>query len=64
MRHAPDMPKLDEDRAAGVMDGVGDAPPARDLRVGINAGRMDIALTLLRDLRRFADDQPALARWR
>jgi hypothetical protein len=52
------MPKLDEDRAAGVMDGIGNAPPARNLRFSINARRVDIALALLRDLRRFADDQP------
>src|SRR6516225_3857539 len=57
MRHAADMPKLQEHPAAGRVHGVSDAFPASDLFGAMNAGRSWIADALRRDLRGFADDQ-------
>ena len=40
------------------MYGIRDGPPTFDLRLRIDAGRILIALTLLRDLRGLGDDEP------
>ena len=50
VRHAPDVPELDDDLAAGRVHRVGDLAPAFDLRVGIDSRRPQIALALPRDL--------------
>ncbi len=57
VRNSPDMPELEEHMAAVGVDGVGDAPPGLDLRLGEAARRPDIALALLADLRRLGDDE-------
>lgn len=41
------------------MHGVGDLAPALDLSLSVDAGRVLVALSLLRDLRGFGDDQPS-----
>ena len=51
------MPKLEEDFAAGRMDGGSDFSPAFDLSRAINSRGPHIALALLRNLRGFGDDQ-------
>ncbi len=58
VRDAADMPELDEDAAALFMHAVGDLAPACDLLLGIDAGRILIALALLRDLAGFGDQKP------
>ncbi|MEY9576095.1 hypothetical protein ABIE88_003671 [Bradyrhizobium diazoefficiens] len=64
MRDAADMPELDEDLAAALMDLVGDFAPAGDLVLGVDAGGVLVALALLRNLARFGDQEaPADARW-
>ena len=57
VRDAADMPELDEDAAAALVHAIGDLAPARDLFLRIDAGRVLIALALLRDLARFGDQQ-------
>ena len=52
------MPQLHRDAPALGMHGVGDPPPAGDLLGVVDAGRVEIALTLGADLRRLGDDQP------
>jgi len=49
------MPELDEDAAAARVHVVGDLAPAGDLFPGVDAGRVLVALALLRDLARFGD---------
>src|SRR5258708_30580605 len=44
------------------MHGIGDFPPASDVRIVINAGRAKIATTGQRDWRRFRNDKTALRR--
>ena len=51
------MPQLHNDAPTLGMHGVGDPPPAGDLRGIVDAGRVDIALALGADLRRLGDDQ-------
>ncbi len=51
MALAADMPQLEEDAAILGMHGIGDALPANDLLVGIDAGRTEIAAALDRDWR-------------
>jgi hypothetical protein len=48
MGDASDMPKLQEDQAAGLVHRVGYEAPALDLFAAVNAGRPGIALSLLR----------------
>ena len=57
MRDAADMPELQEDPPALGVHGVGDLAPAVDLRLGVDAGRVLIALALLRDLGGLGDEQ-------
>ena len=57
VRNPADMPELDVDVAAALMNAIGDLAPARDLLLGVDAGRVLIALALLRDLTRFGDQQ-------
>src|SRR6516165_668009 len=52
-----DMPDLDEDWAAALVHKIGDLAPAGNLLLRIDAGRVLIALALLRDLARFGDQQ-------
>ena len=57
VRDAADMPDLDEDAPAFFMHAVGDLAPACDLLLGIDAGRILIALALLRNLAGFGDQK-------
>ncbi len=57
MRNAPDMPELDEDAPAALVHAVGDLAPPGHLFFRVDAGRVLIALTLLRDLARLGDEQ-------
>jgi hypothetical protein len=57
MRDAADMPDLDEDAPAALMHAIGDLAPACDLLLRIDAGRVLIALALLRDLAGFRDQE-------
>ena len=57
MRDTPDMPELKEDAAAALMDAVRHLAPACNLLLGIDAGRVLIALALLRNLRCLAHQQ-------
>src|SRR5437763_4886031 len=52
------MPDLDKDTPAALMHAVGDFSPARDLLFRIDAGRILIALALLRDLAGFGYQEP------
>src|SRR5262249_50234611 len=47
----------DEDVSATFMDAVRDFTPTGHLLLRVNAGRVLVALTLLRDLARFGDQQ-------
>ena len=58
VRDAADMPELDEDLAAALMHLIGDLAPAGDLVLGVDAGRVLVALALLRDLACFGDQKP------
>ena len=51
------MPELDEDASAALMHAVGHLAPAGDLFLRIDAGRVLIALALLRDLAGLGDQQ-------
>lgn len=51
------MPELDEDMTALGVHGVGHLLPTGDLFFGVDAGRVLIALALLRDLAGFGDQQ-------
>ena len=55
MGDAPDMPELEEDAAAGAVDGIGHAPPAVDLFRRVYPRRTGIADALRADLRGFGD---------
>jgi hypothetical protein len=55
------VPQLAEDRAALRVHGVCDLLPARDVRVGPDAGGVGPLCTLLADERRFRQDQACLA---
>jgi hypothetical protein len=57
MRDASDMPKLEEDFAAGAMHRFRNSPPTGNLLGGMDARHSDIADTLRADLRRFGDNQ-------
>ena len=57
VRDAADMPDLDEDAAAALVHAVGHLAPARDLFLRIDAGRVLIALALLRNLARLGHQQ-------
>jgi hypothetical protein len=57
MGDASDMPKLQEDQAAGLVHRVGYEAPALDLFAAVNAGRPGIALSLLRHLGRLRHDE-------
>ena len=57
VRDAADMPELDEDASAALMHAVGDLAPALDLLLRIDAGRVLVALALLRDLARLGDQK-------
>src|SRR4051794_22294217 len=57
MRDAADMPELQDDAAAGLVDSVGDALPALNLGLVMDAGGEGVALGLGRDLGRLRDDQ-------
>lgn len=52
MRYPTDMPELQEDVAALGMHRIGHLAPAVDLRLRVYAGRVLVALTLLRNLLR------------
>jgi hypothetical protein len=60
MRDAPHVPQLHEDAAAARVHGIGDLAPARNLRVVEDAGRVEEALRLRRDVGALGDDQPGL----
>src|SRR5262245_22146165 len=51
------MPDLDEDAPAALVDAIGDLAPGLDLLLRIDAGRILIALALLRDLARLGDQK-------
>ena len=51
------MPELKKHAASGAMHGIGDATPAGALLVGIDAGRVGTARTLLRNRCGFCDDE-------
>src|SRR5271168_902226 len=57
MGDAADMPELHEDAPAALVHAVGDLFPARDLLLGIDAGRVLIALALLRNLSGLGDQE-------
>src|SRR5690606_8248472 len=57
VRDAPDMPELEIDMAAALMDAIGDLAPACDLFLRVDARRVLIALALLRHLACFGDQQ-------
>jgi hypothetical protein len=59
MRHAPDMPELQENKSALGMNGIDDFPPAADLLNRIDAGRGRISASGSRHRRRLRDDQAA-----
>ena len=60
MRRAAGMPELGEHLAALAVDRVGDRLPARNLGIGIEAGRAEPTSSRGRHRGGFADDQPAL----
>ena len=62
MRDTPDMPELQENTAARLMNRVRDLPPAFDLLARPNTGRIGITDALRADDRRLRNDQPADAR--
>ncbi|MCY1441904.1 hypothetical protein D9M71_582430 [compost metagenome] len=51
------MPQLQENSSAFCVDGIGDLAPAINLRLRVDTGRILVALSLLRDLRGFGDQQ-------
>lgn len=57
MADTADMPKLNEDTSALGMDSIGHCAPASDLLGRVEAGRVLITLSLLRNLRRLGDDE-------
>ena len=57
MRDTTDVPELGGHQPTGLVDGIGDAAPARHLLGGVDAGGVHVALALGRDLRALADDQ-------
>jgi len=57
VRHAADMPQLQEDFSAFGVDGIGDCAPTVYLRLCVDPGGVLITLTLSGNLRRFADQQ-------
>ena len=57
VRDAADMPDLDEDAPALFVHAVGHLAPAGDLLLRIDAGRILIALALLRNLAGFRDQE-------
>jgi hypothetical protein len=56
VRHSACMPQLDDDGPALGVNRSRDGAPARDLPVGVAAGRIGVALGLSRNLRRLCDD--------
>src|SRR5207302_6948962 len=57
VRNAPDMPDLNVDAAAARVHAIRYLAPARDLLLRVDAGRVLITLTLLRDLARLGHQQ-------
>lgn len=57
MRNTADVPELQKDVSAFGMHHVGHFPPAVDLGLRIDAGRVLVALPFLRNLRAFRNDQ-------
>ncbi len=57
VRDAAHVPQLEKDAAAGIVDRLGHALPARDLFLRKDAGRARIALALLGNLRAFGHDE-------
>ncbi len=57
VRHPADVPELGGDPAAGVVDGVGDPPPAGYLLGAVDAGSVHVALPLGGDLGALGHDQ-------
>src|SRR5664279_5503225 len=57
MRDAADMPELHDDGPALGVNGVGDAPPTRDLLVAVDARCVEIPLAFGADLRGLGDDE-------
>ena len=51
------MPQLQENSPALCVDGIGDLAPSINLRLRVNPGGILIALSLLRDLRGFGNQQ-------
>ena len=64
MRDAPDVHELHHDLLVDVVDGVGDAPPARRLLVGVDAGSQQVALSVLGGLRASVMIIAFTSRWR
>src|ERR1700730_2273881 len=62
MRHPPDMPELEKDRAALGVYGIDDFPPSFDLLLGIDAGYAGAAETGYHHGRSFSDDEPTRRR--
>ena len=57
MRDATDVPELEEDAAAGGMNGLDDFFPSGDLFRGVDAGGVGVTVAERRDRGCFADDQ-------
>ena len=57
VRDPADVPELGGDEPAGLVHGVGDPAPARDLLVAVDAGGVHVALALRADLRALGDQQ-------
>jgi hypothetical protein len=60
VRLAAVVPELHEQHASFRMDGIGDAAPARDVRVLVDAGRAQVAAAVAGNVGRFGDDQATL----
>ena len=58
MRDAADVPQLHENAPARLVHRARRLAPALDLGLAVEAGRPDVALPLLADLRGLGDDQP------
>jgi hypothetical protein len=57
MRHPPDVPQLQKDPPAPLMDCVCNEPPTRHLLLAVDARRERIALALRGNLRSFGHDE-------
>src|ERR1700738_2286888 len=63
VRNAPDMPDLNVDAAAARVHAIRYLAPARDLFLRVDAGRVLITLTLLRDLAGLGPPQAGVCRF-